>query len=101
MGLPCSPWLSFQSGFALKSKDIFLVSLNLEGGTLEICIEAVTRQRSHRQTPARSQGRGGEQMPRAVLTQAPRIAGPGYADCALGGRLTPALQQNHQKTFQK
>lgn len=101
MGLPCSPWLSFQSGFALKSKDIFLVSLNLEGGTLEICIEAVTRQRSRRQTPAHSQGRGGEQMHRGVLTQAPRVPGPSYADCALGGHLTPALQQNHQKTFQK
>lgn len=28
-GLPCSPWLPFYSGFALKSTDIFLESLIL------------------------------------------------------------------------
>lgn len=89
MGPPCSPWLPFQSGFALKSTDVFLESLNLERGTPGMCTEAMTWRRSCRRTPAHSQGRGGVHP------------GPSRADCALWGCLTPALQQNLQKTFQK
>lgn len=87
MGPPCSPWLPFQSGFALKSTDVFLESLNLERGTLRMCTEAKTGLRSCRQTPARCRG--------SVHP------GPSCADCALLGGLTPALQQNQQKTFQR
>lgn len=85
MGPPCSPWLPFQSGFALKPTDVFLESLNLETGTLGMCTEARTGPRSRRQTPARCRG--------SVHP------GPSRVDCALWGCLTPALQQNPKEQW--
>lgn len=89
MGLPCSPWLPFQNGFALKSTDIFLENLNLGRRTLEKGAEAATQQ-NLQTVPCPLPG---TQRCRARLAQAPRIPGTGCVDIASGGCFTLLCNQ--------